>query len=73
MINQTENKFLDISKLLAGETDEIVFDRSDIPFPFEEEISVSSLHFSGRVFRFSEFVRLSGTVTGEYSAPCLTM
>ena len=45
MINQTENKFLDISKLLAGETDEIVFDRSDIPFPFEEEISVSSLHF----------------------------
>jgi len=71
MINQTENHFLDISKLLAGETDELVFDLEGLPFPFEEnQITVSSLHFSGRVVDLSGFIRLSGTISGLYSAAC---
>ncbi len=71
MINQTENNFLDISKLLSGESARIDFDLSQIPFENEEnEITVSSLHFSGYVCDLSGFFRLSGTVTGEYSAPC---
>ena len=71
MINQTENHFLDISKLCAGETDRIAFDLGEIPFPFEEnQISVSSLHFSGSVYDLSGFLRLSGTVSGTYSSAC---
>ncbi len=71
MINQTENNFLDISKLLSGEIGELAFDLNEIEFPFEEnEIAVSSLRFSGRAYDLSGFIRLSGTVSGEYSAPC---
>lgn len=71
MINQTENNFLDISKLLSGETREISFDLEGIFFPFEEnEITVSSLRFSGRAYDLSGFIRLSGTVTGSFSSPC---
>ncbi|MBR2615744.1 MAG: DUF177 domain-containing protein [Clostridia bacterium] len=71
MINQTENHFLDISKLLSGETDRIDFDLAGLDFPFEEnQITVSSLHFSGCVIDLSGFLRLSGTVTGQYSASC---
>ena len=71
MINQTENNFLDISKLLAGETDRIPFELESIDFPFEEnQITVSSLRFSGCVVDLSGFIRLSGAVTGQFSASC---
>ena len=71
MINQTENYFLDISKLLSGETDQIPFELDGVDFPYEEnQITVSSLRFSGRVFDQSGFLRLFGTVTGQYSASC---
>ena len=71
MINHTENNFLDISKLIGGETDRIPFDLGEVPFPCEENgISVSSLHFSGHCYDLSGFIRLSGDITGEYSASC---
>ncbi|MBQ3075282.1 MAG: DUF177 domain-containing protein [Clostridia bacterium] len=71
MINQTDNNFLDISKLLSGELEKLSFDFKDIPFPNgDEEIAVSSLHFSGEAKDISGFIRLIGTVTGQYSAPC---
>ena len=71
MINQTENNFLDVSKLLSGETREIPFDLGPLPFSYgSEEISVSSLRFSGEAKDISGFIRLIGTVTGVHSAPC---
>ncbi len=71
MINQTDNNFLDISKLLFGELKSLAFDLKDIPFPNgDKEIAVSSLRFSGEAKDISGFIRLIGTITGEYSAPC---
>ena len=71
MNNQTDTKFLDISKLLSGEIGVIPFDSGEIPFPNEsDEISVSSLHFSGTAKDVSGFIRLIGSVQGKYSAPC---
>ena len=71
MMIETENNFLDISKLLSGEVKEISFDLELGSRPFEESgIDVSSLRFSGRAFDQSGFLRLYGTVSGEYSAPC---
>jgi uncharacterized metal-binding protein YceD (DUF177 family) len=71
MINQTDNNFLDISKLLSGEQESLHFDFDQIPFPDgDEEISVSSLRFSGEAKDISGFIRLIGTVTGVHSAPC---
>ena len=71
MINQTDNNFLDISKLLSGELAKIDFDFRDIPFPAgDEEIAVSSLRFSGEAKDISGFIRLIGTITGVHSAPC---
>ena len=71
MINQTDNNFLDISKLLSGELAMIDVDFRDIPFPTEdEEIAVSSLRFSGEAKDISGFIRLIGTITGVHSAPC---
>lgn len=69
MDSQTD--FLDISKLLSGETEEIPFDlmRED-PFPEENGIRILSLRFFGRVFNLSGFPRLSGTVTGVFFSPC---
>lgn len=71
MINQTDNNFLDISKLLSGELESLPFDLEEIPFPETgEEIAVSSLRFSGQVKDVSGFIRLIGTITGVHSAPC---
>ena len=71
MINQTDNNFLDISKLLSCELERLSFDLGEIPFPNDnEEIAVSSLRFSGEAKDISGFIRLIGTITGEYSAPC---
>ncbi len=71
MINQTDNNFLDISKLLSGELESLHFDFEDIPFPDgDEEIAVSSLRFSGEAKDISGFIRLIGIITGEHSAPC---
>ncbi len=71
MINQTENNFLDISKLLSGETESIPFDFGSLPVPDgNEEISVSSLGFSGVAKDVSGFPRLIGKVYGVYEAPC---
>lgn len=71
MINQTDNNFLDISKLLSGEVREIAFDRGPFPFPRdEEEIAVSNLCFSGKAKELSGFYRLIGNVCGEFSAAC---
>ncbi|MBR5295057.1 MAG: DUF177 domain-containing protein, partial [Clostridia bacterium] len=70
MINQTENNFLDISKLLSGEIKEIPFDFMANAFPEEGEIAVSSLRFSGAAKDVSGFIRLIGTISGEFSAPC---
>lgn len=71
MINQTDNNFLDISKLLSGELESLPFDLGEIPFPNgNEEIAVSSLRFSGKATDISGFIRLIGTITGEHSAPC---
>lgn len=71
MLKETEKKFLDISKLLSGESEEIPFDLHLDPMKFEEEgIDVSSLRFFGRAFHLSGFFRLIGTVAGVYSAPC---
>ena len=71
MINQTETNFLDISKLLSGETEKIDFDLGPLPFPEgNEEISVSSLTFSGVAKDVSGFPRLIGKVCGTFCAPC---
>ena len=71
MINQTDNNFLDISKLLSGESESLPFDLGEIPFPCgDEEIAVSSLRFSGQAKDITGFIRLIGTITGEHSAPC---
>jgi uncharacterized protein len=71
MLKETEKKFLDISKLLSGESEEIPLDLHLDPMKFEEEgIDVSSLRFFGRAFHLSGFFRLIGTVAGVYSAPC---
>ncbi len=71
MINQTDNNFLDISKLLSGELESLAFDLGEIPAPDgNEEIAVSSLRFSGQAKDISGFIRLIGTVSGEHSAPC---
>ncbi len=71
MINQTVNNFLDISKLLSGEKSEIPFDSEAFEFLGDEGgIAVSSLRFSGAAKDVSGFIRLIGTITGEFSAPC---
>ncbi len=71
MMIETENNFLDISKLLSGEIREIPFDLEWGEMPSEENgIRVSSLRFSGRAFDQSGFLRLYGTVSGVYRAPC---
>ena len=71
MINQTDNNFLDISKLLSGELESLPFDLGEIPFPNgDEEIAVSSLRFSGKAADISGFIRLIGIITGEHSALC---
>ncbi len=68
---ETENKFLDISKLLSGEANEILFDLEWGDGSIEEDgIEVSSLHFSGKALDQSGFFRLYGTVSGVYRAPC---
>ncbi len=71
MINQTDNNFLDISKLLSGEVREILCDMGPFPFPQEgEEIAVSNLCFSGKAKELSGFYRLVGNVCGEFFAHC---
>ncbi len=70
MINQTVNNFLDISKILSGETKEILFDYEAPAISEEGEIAVSSIHFSGAVKDLSGFIRLIGTISGVFSAPC---
>ncbi len=70
MINQTVNNFLDISKILSGETKEIPFDFKALSIPEEEGIAVSSIHFSGAVKDVSGFIRLIGTISGVFSALC---
>ena len=71
MINQTDNNFLDISKLFSGEVREIAFDRGPFPFPQgDEEIAVSNLCFSGTTQELSGFYRLIGKVSGEFCAAC---
>ena len=71
MINQTENNFLDLSKLFSGETREIAFDLDALSFPdWDQEIAVSSLRFSGAAKEILDSHRLIGTVSGVFSAPC---
>lgn len=71
MTMETENKFLDISKLLSGETDRISFDLG--PFSEESEengILVSRLRFFGEAENLTDSIYLTGTVTGTLTAPC---
>ncbi len=71
MMTQTENNFLEISKLLGGEVAEIGFAiELGALSESENDIQVSSVRFSGRAWDLSGFVRLTGTVSAQLSAPC---
>ncbi len=71
MTMETENNFLDISKLLSGETESISFDLGPFEEPTEENgILVSSLRFFGEANNQSDSIHLIGTVSGTLTAPC---
>ena len=71
MTMETENNFLDISKLLSGETESIPFDLGPFSEQSEENgILVSSLRFFGEAKSQSDSIYLAGTVTGTLTAPC---
>jgi uncharacterized protein len=71
MMNVSETNCLDISKLFSGEVREIPFDiQAGLPSFEENEISVSSLSFSGRAFDLSGTILLSGVVTAVMEASC---
>lgn len=71
MTMETENNFLDISKLLSGETESISFDLGPFSDQSEENgILVSELRFFGEAKNLTDTIRLTGTVTGTLTAPC---
>ena len=70
-MNMTESKLLDITKLVSGEKAEIPFEFCPIAEDLQEnDMSISSICFSGRAFDLSGFIRLTGRVTAVLSAPC---
>ena len=71
MSMETENKFLDLSKLLSGETERIPFDLGPFPEPCGENgIEVSEIRFFGEATNPSDSIHLTATVTGTLTAPC---
>lgn len=71
MTMETENNFLDISKLLSDETESISFDLGPFSDQSEENgILVSSLRFFGEAKNLNDSIHLTGTVTGTLTAPC---
>lgn len=70
MIQQSEEKFLEIAKLLSGEISEISFDRV-FREPLEENgITTEGFSFSGKAHAVSEFIKIQGRIRAELSSVC---